>query len=203
MPVGMQRVHVQTGTTATRVVPLMRREKTAKRANSPLPIAVSTFCNGRMIRGTVHTDAIRRYDTGICNKSGPGLMFITMFTRAITRGLRAKCILVQPLRCCIISCRKLFMYLCVQTQYFSVQVTHPSTINFSHSFLFINFLAPRCPVPISVFTLSSYIFLPLPLLLFSMGTKFNTIFLSLHLYAFGCDYEKVIIYLCVICSIWL
>jgi hypothetical protein len=68
----MQRVHVQTGTTATRVVPLMRREKTAKWANSPLRITVSTFCNGRMIRGTVHTDTIRRYDTWIRNKSGPG-----------------------------------------------------------------------------------------------------------------------------------
>jgi hypothetical protein len=35
---------------ATRAVPLMRREETAKWANSPLHITVSTFCNGRRIQ---------------------------------------------------------------------------------------------------------------------------------------------------------
>jgi hypothetical protein len=34
----MQRVHIQTGTTALRVVPLMRREKTANWVNKPLRI---------------------------------------------------------------------------------------------------------------------------------------------------------------------
>jgi hypothetical protein len=55
----------RTGTSALRVVPLMRREKTAKRANKPLRITASTFCNGMMTRGTVHTDTIRRYATSL------------------------------------------------------------------------------------------------------------------------------------------
>jgi hypothetical protein len=61
----MQRMHVQTGTTALRVVPLMQREKTAKCANKPLRITVSAFCNGIMTRGTVQTDTIRRYATNL------------------------------------------------------------------------------------------------------------------------------------------
>jgi hypothetical protein len=81
----MQRVHVQTGTTALCVVPLMRREMTAKWENKPLCITVSSsFCNGMMTRGTVHTDMIRRYATSL----DPALEVVPQFCFQHTTGIK-------------------------------------------------------------------------------------------------------------------